>query len=156
MMGAGPDRRTFLAGGASLVAGATMARSVAAQHAADYAVFTELSTELKAMKAGWNRRLFTNIDTRKGNAIQGDMATGIVTVAPGVCYSRSLPAWCRRNSKAEDRTDGGTSIRCVACRKSASHTRRVRSSTSSLSMRLAIQTVSSEGMRLKDSRNFTG
>jgi len=48
----------------------------------DYAIFTELSPEAKLLKGGWNTRVFTNTDSRKGNAIQCDFATGIVTVAP--------------------------------------------------------------------------
>ncbi len=35
------------------------------------------------MKPGWNRRIFTDTDIRKGNAIQCDFATGIVSLAPG-------------------------------------------------------------------------
>jgi hypothetical protein len=49
----------------------------------EYAVFTELSPETKPMKSGWNRRVFTDTDVRKGTAIQCDFTTGIVTLAPG-------------------------------------------------------------------------
>ncbi len=42
----------------------------------DYAVFTELSPESKLLKGGWNTRVFTNTDSRKGEAIQCDFATG--------------------------------------------------------------------------------
>ena len=52
----------------------------------DYAVLTELSPESKLLKGGWNTRVFTNTDARKGNAIQCDFATGIVTVAPGIYH----------------------------------------------------------------------
>jgi hypothetical protein len=52
----------------------------------DYAIFTELSPEAKLLKGGWNTRVFTNTDSRKGNAIQCDLATGIVTVAPGTYH----------------------------------------------------------------------
>jgi hypothetical protein len=52
----------------------------------DYAVFTELSPASKLLKGGWNTRVFTNTDSRKGEAIQCDFATGIVTVAPGVYH----------------------------------------------------------------------
>jgi hypothetical protein len=87
----GTARRHFLAGGAAaLLAGLGALRHAAAQVPAagglDYAVFTELSPESKLLKAGWNTRVFTNTDSRKGNAIQCDFATGIVTVAPGVYH----------------------------------------------------------------------
>jgi hypothetical protein len=52
----------------------------------DYAVFTELSPESKLLKGGWNTRVFTNADSRRGNAIQCDFATGIVTLVPGVYH----------------------------------------------------------------------
>ena len=52
----------------------------------DYAVFTEISPESKLLKAGWNTRVFTNTDSRNGNAIRCDFATGIVTVAPGTYH----------------------------------------------------------------------
>jgi hypothetical protein len=52
----------------------------------DYAVFTELSPESKLLKGGWNTRVFTNANASKGDAIQCDFATGIVTVAPGVYH----------------------------------------------------------------------
>ncbi|MDP1965546.1 MAG: hypothetical protein Q8K93_25475 [Reyranella sp.] len=51
----------------------------------EYAVFTEFSPASKLMTAGWNRRIFTDTDARKGNAILCDFATGIVTLAPGAC-----------------------------------------------------------------------
>lgn len=78
------DRRRFLLGGAALLAAAT-ARAAFAQ-AQEYAVFTELSPDTKAMKPGWNRRIFTDADSRKGNAIQCDFATGVVTLAPGAYH----------------------------------------------------------------------
>jgi hypothetical protein len=56
----------------------------------DYAVFTELSPETKPMKSGWNRRVFTDTDVRKGSAIQCDFATGIVTLAPGAYHLSGL------------------------------------------------------------------
>ena len=52
----------------------------------DYAIFSELSPESKLLKGGWNTRVFTNTDSRKGDAIRCDFATGIVTVAPGVYH----------------------------------------------------------------------
>jgi hypothetical protein len=56
----------------------------------DFAVFTELSPESKVLKGGWNTRVFTNADARKGNAIACDFATGIVTVAPGANHIGGL------------------------------------------------------------------
>ena len=83
-------RRHLLAGGAALLTSLGALRHAGAQTPAtsglDYAVFTELSPESKLMKAGWNARVFTNTDARKGNAIQCDFATGVVTVAPGVYH----------------------------------------------------------------------
>ncbi len=35
----------------------------------DYAVFTEFSPASKPMVPGWNRRIFTDTDARKGDAI---------------------------------------------------------------------------------------
>jgi hypothetical protein len=52
----------------------------------DYAVFTELSPDSKLLKGGWNTRVFTHTDARKGDAIQCDFATGIVTVAAGAYH----------------------------------------------------------------------
>ena len=56
----------------------------------DYAVFTELSPESKPMKPGWNRRVFTDTDASKGDAIQCDFTTGIVTLAPGAYHITAL------------------------------------------------------------------
>ena len=84
------NRRHLLAGGAAALTSPGALRHASAQAPAasglDYAVFTELSPESKLLKGGWNTRVFTNTDSRKGNAIQCDFATGIVTVAPGVYH----------------------------------------------------------------------
>ena len=48
-----------------------------------YAVFTELSPETKAMQKVWNTRVFTDTDSQRGDGIQCDFATGIITLAPG-------------------------------------------------------------------------
>jgi hypothetical protein len=89
------DRRRILTGGAAMLAGAIGLRQAAAQTtaapikenptvpAAEYAIFTEFSPASKLLKAGWNTRVFTDTDTRKGSGIQCDFATGIVTLAPG-------------------------------------------------------------------------
>jgi hypothetical protein len=94
------DRRTLVLGGAALLAGATTPGSAVAQNAAskestmpptpEHAVFTEFSPENKLMKPGWNRRVFTDTDARKGTAIQCDFATGIVTLAPGAYHITGL------------------------------------------------------------------
>lgn len=86
MASASPARRELLLGGAALLAGASAARAVVAQNASlqtEYAVFTEFSPASKLMKDGWNRRVFTDTNARKGNSIQCDFSTGIVTLAPG-------------------------------------------------------------------------
>lgn len=83
------DRRKVLVGAAALAAGVLATRGVAADSATpvrDYAVFTEFSPETKPVKAGWNTRVFTDTDIRKGNAIQCDFATGVVTLAPGLYH----------------------------------------------------------------------
>jgi hypothetical protein len=84
-------RRHLLAGGAAaLLTSLGALRHASAQAPAasglDYAVFTELSPESKLLNGGWNTRVFTNTDARKGNAIQCDFTTGIVTVAPGLYH----------------------------------------------------------------------
>lgn len=56
----------------------------------DYAVFTEFSPASKPMVPGWNRRVFTDTDARKGDAIQCDFATGIVTLAAGAYHITGL------------------------------------------------------------------
>lgn len=61
-----------------------------AQSSTDYAVFTEYSPQNKKLLAGWNRRIFTDTDSRKGNSIQCDFETGIVTLAPGIYHLSGL------------------------------------------------------------------
>lgn len=102
MARAGLDRRDLLLGGAALLASASASRSVVAQNTttrakesmmpatSQYAVFTEFSPASKLMAPGWNRRVFTDTDIRKGNAIQCDFATGIVTLAPGAYHIAGL------------------------------------------------------------------
>src|SRR6185312_4886632 len=92
------SRRRLLTGGAAVLASAIAPWPVAAQgtappakagstvHGPEYAIFTELSPDSKAMKAGWNTRVFTNTDARKGDGIQCDFTTGIITVAPGAYH----------------------------------------------------------------------
>jgi hypothetical protein len=75
-------RRGLALGGTAWLAGAAIARSTFAQ-AGDHAVFTEFSPDTKPMKPGWNRRVFTDTDSRKGSAIDCDFATGVVTLVPG-------------------------------------------------------------------------
>ena len=79
------SRRRLLLSGAAVLASASLPRSAGAQNArpAEYAIFTEFSPASKLMAPGWNRRMFTDTDSRKGIGIQCDFATGIVTLAPG-------------------------------------------------------------------------
>jgi hypothetical protein len=82
-------RRHLLAGGAATLLtslGALRHASAEAAGGPDYAVFTEMSPESKPLKAGWNRRIFTDTDARSGKRIQCDFATGILTLAPGVYH----------------------------------------------------------------------
>jgi hypothetical protein len=87
-------RRNALAGGAALLAGALAPRDAAAQASAtpmpEYAIFTEFSPESKLMQAGWNTRVFTDTDVRKGNSIQCDFTTGVITLAPGLYHITGL------------------------------------------------------------------
>lgn len=73
-------RRSFLLGGVGMFAGPALAQ------ANDYAVLSEFSPETRQMQPGWNRRVFTTIESRKGNAIQCDLATGVVTLEPGTWH----------------------------------------------------------------------
>ena len=57
---------------------------------AEYAVFTEFSPDTKQALPGWNRRVFTDTDVRKGAAIQCDFKSGIVTLAPGAYHVSGL------------------------------------------------------------------
>jgi hypothetical protein len=96
------ERRELLLSGAALLASTAMPRPAIAQNAAipikeskmppttEYAVFTEFSPDTKPMKDGWNRRVFTDTDGRKGAAIQCDFMTGIVTLAPGIYHISGL------------------------------------------------------------------
>ena len=81
------DRRRVLAGGAALFAGTVAFRKAGAQSATamgpGHAIFTEFSPESKLLKAGWNTRVFTHTDARRGNGIRCDFVTGIITLAPG-------------------------------------------------------------------------
>jgi hypothetical protein len=77
-------RRRLLPGGATAFAAALAARSAVAQN--EYAVFTEFSPTDKLMAPGWNRRIFTDTDARKGDSIKCDFATGVVTLAPGAYH----------------------------------------------------------------------
>jgi len=49
----------------------------------EYAVFTELSPDNKAMTPGFNTRVFTDVDSQRGNSIRCDFKTGAITLAPG-------------------------------------------------------------------------
>jgi hypothetical protein len=49
----------------------------------DYAVFTELSPDTKAMTPGFNTRVFTDVDSQRGNSIRCDFKTGAISLSPG-------------------------------------------------------------------------
>jgi hypothetical protein len=49
----------------------------------DYAVFTEFSPDTKMMTPGFNTRVFTDVDSQRGNSIRCDFKTGAITLAPG-------------------------------------------------------------------------
>ena len=49
----------------------------------EYAVFTEFSPAKKALKSGWNTRVYTDTDVKQGDSIQCDFETGLITLAPG-------------------------------------------------------------------------
>lgn len=49
----------------------------------DYAVFTEFSPDTRPIKGGWNTRVFTDTDAKRGDSVRCDFATGIITLAPG-------------------------------------------------------------------------
>ncbi|MBM3648181.1 MAG: hypothetical protein FJX11_10360 [Alphaproteobacteria bacterium] len=82
-----PGRRGFLLGGAAMLVGAA---PLSSQALLEYAAFTEFSPNTKPMKPGWNRRVFTDTDARRGTAIQCDFTTGIVTLAPGTYHFSGL------------------------------------------------------------------
>ena len=42
----------------------------------EYAVFTEFSPDNKAMSPGFNTRVFTDVDSQRGNSIRCDFKTG--------------------------------------------------------------------------------
>jgi hypothetical protein len=81
MMHRAVGRRRLLLGGTVAFGAAVTARSAAAQN--EYAVFTEFSPADKLMAPGWNRRIFTDTDSRRGDGIKCDFATGVVSLAPG-------------------------------------------------------------------------
>ena len=101
------DRRRVLAGGAALFAGTVAFRKAGAQSATargpEHAIFTEFSPESKLLKAGWNTRVFTHTDARRGNGIQCDFVTGIITLAPGSYHFTgvSVVAYMSRGEPAE-------------------------------------------------------
>ena len=49
----------------------------------EYAVFTEFSPDNKAMTPGFNTRVFTDVNSQRGNSIRCDFKTGAITLAPG-------------------------------------------------------------------------
>jgi len=100
------DRRRVLVGGAALFAGTVAFRNgaqTATARGAEHAIFTEFSPESKLLKTGWNTRVFTHTDARRGNGIQCDFATGIITLAPGSYHFTgvSVVAYMSRGEPAE-------------------------------------------------------
>jgi hypothetical protein len=91
-MGMRPSlRRSFLCGGVGLTGTAAATALARAQSsAADFAVFVEFSPQNKKMLPGWNRRVFTDTDSRKGDSIRCDFATGVVTLAAGYYHISGL------------------------------------------------------------------
>jgi hypothetical protein len=60
----------------------------------EYAVFSEFSPDTKAMSPGFNTRVFTDVDSQRGNSIRCDFKTGAITLAPGRITSQGSP-WRR-------------------------------------------------------------
>ena len=48
----------------------------------EYAVFTEFSPDNKTMTPGFNTRVFTDVDSQRGNSIRCDFKTRAITLAP--------------------------------------------------------------------------
>ncbi len=88
------DRRGVLAGGAAALVGALALNEAAAQTAPapgpDYAIFTEFSPDTKPMRPGWNTRVFTDTDARRGGSIACDFTTGVITLAPGIYHINGM------------------------------------------------------------------
>lgn len=53
---------------------------------AEYAVYTEFSTGMKIVEAGWNTRVFNSVDVQQGSMISCDTVTGVITLAPPGTY----------------------------------------------------------------------
>jgi hypothetical protein len=49
----------------------------------EYVVFSEFSPDNKTMTPGFNTRVFTDVDSQRGNSIRCDFKTGAITLAPG-------------------------------------------------------------------------
>lgn len=83
-----------------LILGLAAQPSLADDGVKPYAVFAELSPETKPMKAGWNTRVFTNTDARRGDGIHCDFTTGLITLDPGT-YRISALSMVTYNSGGE-------------------------------------------------------
>lgn len=85
-------RRDFLCGSAGLAttAAALQAQAQSQSAATDFAIFVEYSPQNKKMMPGWNRRVFTDTEARKGDSIRCDSVTGVVTLAPGSYHLSGL------------------------------------------------------------------
>ncbi len=49
----------------------------------EHPVFSQLSPDNKVMTPGFNARVFTGVDSQRGDSIRCDFATGAITLAPG-------------------------------------------------------------------------
>src|SRR4029450_5379031 len=49
----------------------------------EYAVFTEFSPDNKMMIPGFNTRVFTDVDSQRGDSIRCNFKTDAITLAPG-------------------------------------------------------------------------
>jgi hypothetical protein len=99
------DRRRVLTGGAALFAGTVAFRKAGAQSATamgpGHAIFTEFSPESKLLKAGWNTRVFTHTDARRGNGIQCDFVTGDHHLGTGLLpLHRGVPGRLQQRRRA--------------------------------------------------------
>jgi hypothetical protein len=67
----------------------------------EYAVFTEFSPDNKMMIPGFNTRVFTDVDSQRGDSIRCNFKTGAITLAPGSYHITGSP--CRRTIPAVSR-----------------------------------------------------
>ena len=99
------DRRRVLAGGAALFAGTVAFRKAGAQSATaigpGHAICAEFSPDSKLLKAGWNTRVFTHTDARRGNGIRCDFVTRDHHLGTGPAPLHRCLAWSLTPSGGE-------------------------------------------------------